>query len=169
MSQSTKNSPANLLPIRVETLTPEYDWPEIWRIARIKGLVSHFTSFLFKLLHGLNPIQDRVHRLGVAAGDQPGLCQLCHVDVEDPLHAHFSCHLSLVLGLGLLGYAQKTVPNFSPEAAIKLDLGGELPDKQELITVGLLATCWHYIWEARTKKKQNEGRGGSNDHYPQEE
>ena len=160
MSQSTKNSPANLLPIRVETLSPEYDWPEIWRIARIKGLVSHFTSFLFKLLHGLIPIQDRVHRLVVAAGDQPGLCQLCHVDVEDPLHALFSCHLSQVLRLGMLGYAQKTVPNLSQK----------LPsNKEELITVSLLATGWLYTWEARTKKKQNEGRGGSNDHYPQEE
>jgi hypothetical protein len=39
MSQSTEISQANLLPIRVETLSPEYDWPEIWRIARIKGLV----------------------------------------------------------------------------------------------------------------------------------
>jgi hypothetical protein len=154
MSQPTENSPATLLPIRVETLSPENDWPEIWRLVRIHGLGSKLTSFLFKLLHCILPTQDRVLRLGVAAGDQPGLCQLCHGEVEDPLHALFSCHLSQVAGLGLLGYAQKTVPNLSPEAAIKLEFSGTLTEKEELATVCLLATGWLYIWEARTNKKR---------------
>ena len=57
-------------------------------------------------------------------------------------------------GLGLLGYAQKTVPNLSPEAAIKLEFRGKLPEKEELATVCLLATGWLYIWEARTNKKR---------------
>ena len=154
MSQPTENTPAILLPIRVETLFPENDWPEIWRLARINGLGSQLTSFLFKLLHGLLPTQDRVHRLGVDAGDQAGLCQHCHDEVEDPIHALFSCHLSQVAGLGLLGYAQNTVPNLSPEAAIKLDLGAALSDKEELATICLLATGWLYIWEARSNKKR---------------
>ena len=149
MSQPTENNPAQLLPTRVETLSPENDWPEIWRLARISGLSSQLTSFLFKLLHGLLPTQDRVDD-----GDQPGHYQHCHDEVEDPLHALFFCHLSQVAGLGLLGYAQKTVPNLSPEAAIKLDIGAALSDKEELATVCLLATGWMYIWEARSQKKR---------------
>ena len=120
----------------------------------MQGLGSQLTTFLFKLLHCLLPTQDRVRRLGVAAEDQPGLCLLCHLEVEDPLHALFSCHLSQVAGLGLLGYAQKTVPNLSPEAAIKLDFGVTLEAKEELATVCLLATGWLYIWEARLNKKR---------------
>ena len=154
MSQPTENTPAMLLPTRAETLSPENDWPKIWRLARMNGLASQLTSFLFKLLHGLLPTQDRVHRLGVDVGDQPGLCQHCHAEVEDPLHALFSCHLSQVAGLGLLGYAQTTVPNLSPEAALKLDLGAALSDKEELATICLLATGWLYIWEARSNKKR---------------
>ena len=87
-------------------------------------------------------------------GDQPGLCQHCHAEVEDPLHTLFSCHLSQVAGLGLLGYAQTTVPNLSPEAALKLDLGAALSDKEELATICLLVTGWLYIWEARSNKKR---------------
>ena len=154
MSQPTEDSPAKLLPIRAEILSPEQDWPEIWRLVRVQGLGSQLTTFLFKLLHCLLPTQDRVRRLGVAAEDQPGLCLLCHLEVEDPLHALFSCHLSQVAGLGLLGYAQKTVPNLSPEAAIKLDFGVTLEAKEELATVCLLATGWLYIWEARLNKKR---------------
>ena len=94
ISQLTENTPAMLLPISVETLSPENEWPAIWRLARINGLGSQLTSFLFKLLHGLLPTQDRVHRLGVDAGDQPGLCQHCHEEAEDPLPSTCSLLLS---------------------------------------------------------------------------
>ena len=121
----------------------------------IHGLESRLTLFLFKLLYCLLPTQDRVRRLGVADGAQPGMCQLCQVEAENPEHVLFSCHLSQVTGLALLGYAQKSVPNLSPEAALRLDFGGvRLSEKEELATVCLLATGWLYIWEARINKKQ---------------
>ena len=155
MSKPDDHSPPSLLPTRVEALSPENDWPETWRLCRIRGLESRLTTFLFKLLHQLLPTQDRVHRIGVADGDQPGLCQLCLVEAEDPLHALFSCLHSQVAGHALLGYAQKHVPNLSPEAALRLDFGGtRLSDEEELATVCLLATGWLYIWETRVTKKQ---------------
>ena len=133
----------------------ETDWQETLRLARIHGLESRLTSFLLKLLRCLPPTQDRAQRLGVADGADPGMCQLCHDEPEDPVHALFSCHHSQGTGLALLGYAQKNVPNLSPEAAVRLDFGGvRLSEKEELATVCLLATGWLYIWETRVNKKQ---------------
>ena len=151
-SNPTEESPACLIPIRVETLSPGTDWSETWRLSRIHGLGSELTSFLFKLLHCLLPTQDRVNRIGVATHD--GLCQLCMLEVEDTLHAFFSCQQSRVVGHALLGYVQKTVQNLSPEAALLLDVGTGLEEYQELAAVCLLATGLQYIWNSRLDKKQ---------------
>ena len=151
----TDQSPSTLIPVRAETLHPGADWPRTWKLARTHGLGSDLTTFLFKLIHCLLPTQDRVSRLGVADGANPGLCQLCLLEVEDPAHAFFSCHKSMLAGLALLGYAQKNVPLLSPEAALRLEFGGtELPEQTDLATVCLLATGLRYIWEARQDKKQ---------------
>ena len=154
MSEPLDQSPAKLIPIRVENLDPTNDWLETWRLARISGLASDLTSFLFKMIHCLLPTQDRVQRLGVAVGGQPGLCKLCHQDVEDTLHALFSCQQSQVAGHALLGYAQKTSPNLSPENSLKLHLGHNLQKEEELAVVCLLSTGWLYIWQSRLEKKQ---------------
>ena len=64
MSPATDSSPAILHPVRVESLHPSTDWPNTWRLARLRGLPSDLSSLLFRLLHGLLPSQDRVARLG---------------------------------------------------------------------------------------------------------
>ena len=74
--------------------------------------------------------------------------------MEDTLHALFSCQQSQVAGHALLGYAQKTSPNLSPENSLKLHLGHNLQKEEELAVVCLLATDWLYIWQARLEKKQ---------------
>jgi hypothetical protein len=154
MSEPLDQSSAKLIPIRVENLDPTNDWLETWRLARISGLASDLNSFLFKMIHCLLPTQDRVQRLGVAVGGQPGLCKLCHQDVEDTLHALFSCQQSQVAGHALLGYAQKASPNLSPKESLKLHIGHNLQKEEELAVVCLLATGWLYIWQARLEKKQ---------------
>ena len=58
-----------LLPVRAETLIPNSNWTRTWQLVRTKGLGSDRTSFLFKLVNGLLPTQDRVARLGLADGD----------------------------------------------------------------------------------------------------
>ena len=154
MTQRTELAQTILIPTRVESVQPNNDWTETWRLARIHGLGSNLTSFLFKLLHRLLPTQDRVQRLGVAVDGQPGLCQLCHLETEDALHALVHCPQSAVASLALLGHAQNVLPNLSPEAALRLDFGAKLEEEEELATVCLLATGWLYIWEARVDKMQ---------------
>ena len=56
-------------------------------------------------------------------------------------------------GLALLGYVQQTVHQLSPEAALRLELGDDQDDAEQLASVCLLATGLKYIWEARTEKK----------------
>ena len=122
MSQVADQASPSLIPARVEILHPAVNWKKTWRLARIPGLDSDLTSFLFKLVHCLLPTQDRIFRLGGTEGDNPGLCKLCSIEVETPEHAFFYCNQSRVTGLGLLGYVQSIVPGLTPEAALSLEL-----------------------------------------------
>jgi hypothetical protein len=153
-SQADDNTPPTLIPVRVESLHPSTDWSETWRLARIQGLGSDLTGFIFKLVHCLLPTQDRVSRLGGTDGQNPGLCNFCSEEVETPLHAFFQCQHSLLVGLALLGYVQVLVADLSPEAALRLELGRQLTQIEELATICLLASGLKYIWETRVEKKQ---------------
>ena len=154
MSPATDNSPQCLLPIRVELLSPTIDWPNTWRLIRVKGLSSELSTFIFKLLHCLLPTQVRVARLGAAANPTPGLCLHCQLEEEDATHAFFSCPHSNIAGLALLGWVQGAVPDLSPERAVQLQLGDDLPQEDELAVVYLLALGLKFIWEARISRKQ---------------
>ena len=153
MAPADTNTTPTLLPVRVEALYPLTDWSLTWRLARTKGLGSDLTSFLFKLVHCLLPTQDRVSRLGGSVDRNPGLCHHCTLDVEDPVHAFFLCHHSRLAGHMLLGYVQKMVPDLSPEAALRLELGEDLSNDEELATTCIIAAGLKYIWEARVEKK----------------
>ena len=59
-----------------------------------------------------------------------------------------------MVGHALLGHVQVLAPDLSPEAALRLELGGELSPDEELATMCLLATGLKYIWDARAEKKQ---------------
>ena len=116
----------------------------------MKGIESHLTAFLFKLLHRLLPTKDRVSRLT----GEDGTCNFCSEDVEDLGHAFFSCSHSRVAGLALLGWVQSICPNLQPEDVLVLQLGGGLPEIDELAAVYTIATGLLYIWEARVHRKQ---------------
>ena len=83
-----------------------------------------------------------------------GICQHCHHETEDPLHAFFSCQHSSVAGHALLGYVQTLVPTLSPEAALRLEVNTGTNDDENLAAVYMLATGLKYIWETRISKKQ---------------
>ena len=123
---------------------------------QLKGIGSELTAFLFRLLHHLLPTQDRVHR--IVGADQehpalPGRCSLCHAGTEDLMHAFFLCQKSAVAGHALLGYAQQCLPDLTPEQVLRLELGLDLSDGDQLAVVCLLATGLVYIWETRVQKK----------------
>ena len=49
---------------------------------------------------------------------------------------------------------QHIVPELTPEKALRLELGSEKSDDQELAVVSLLACGFKYIWETRVEKKR---------------
>ena len=48
---------------------------------------------------------------------------------------------------------QKLVLGLSAEAALRLELGDELNEYQEMAAISIIATCLAFIWFRRTKKK----------------
>ena len=60
----------------------------------------------------------------------------------------------MLVGLALLGYIQAVVPDLSTEAALRLELGNQLTEIEELATMYVLAIGLKYIWEARVERKQ---------------
>ena len=151
MATPTDQSPATLLPCRVELLHPSTDWPGTWALARTTGIGSDLTAFLFRLLHQILPTKDRTARFAV--DEASATWSTCKAEREDQLHAFFSCPSSAVSGLALIGYAQRIVSDLSPEKALRLELGGGLDEVDQLAVVCLLSTGLKFIWETRAEKK----------------
>ena len=152
MTEDSEDSPAALIPIKIESLHPTTDWALVWQSARLKGVGSELISFVFKMTHRLLPSQDRVARLRLAE-DQAGLCLLCRLEVETLSHCFFECPMNMQVGLALLGCVQRLVPDLSPEAAVRLDFGISLSEEDNLAAVCILSTGLKYIWETRVAKK----------------
>ena len=154
MQPATNSAPSALIPDRAESLSPSNDWTNSWRLARMKGLESQLSSFLFKLLHQLLPTKERVQRFGKTEDNSPGLCKLCQADIEDLSHAFFHCPHSRVSGLALLGWVQGVAPALLPEGALQLKIQNTLSPEDELAVVCMLATGLKHIWEAREARSR---------------
>ena len=149
MQTPADGSPQTLLPVRVELLTPDLDWPAIWILSRTKGLSSDQSAFLFKLLHLLLPTQDRINRIT----NVPGLCKMCNAASEDTLHALFSCPSSHGAASTLLSYVHLTAPGISPQAMLRLDFGQALNETDCLATLSIISTGLQHIWQARVDRR----------------
>ena len=63
MTSGDLDSSKQLKPIRPEVLSPENDWPKnMATVTYIKEIYSEHRSFLFQLLHGFLPTQNRLAR-----------------------------------------------------------------------------------------------------------
>ena len=152
MNPATDVSATSLIPVRIETIHPNTDWPAVWKLVRMKGLGSELISFQLKMLHSLIPTRDRVARLGLDEG-QAGLCLHCRMDVEDLTHGFFDCSRNMVVGLALLGCVQQIIPDLSADVAVRLDFRLRLTDEENMAALYILITGLKYIWEMRSAKK----------------
>ena len=74
---------------RAELASPGTDWETCWRRARLKGLGSEATSFLWKLLHRLLPTEQRLGRI---LPNSSALCKYCpNPPTADLEHTFFGC------------------------------------------------------------------------------
>ena len=60
---NTDTAGSEYIKSRAELASPETDWEKNWRLARIKGLGSEATSFLWKMLHNILPTEQRLARI----------------------------------------------------------------------------------------------------------
>ena len=138
---------------RIEALHPDIDWTMSWKYARMPGLSSESTSFLFRLMHHLLPVRTRIARMGVEIQGVRQICPLCQEHIEDLVHAFFTCSYSCTVGLAILGYVQKVVEGISPQSALCLQLGGDLHEDAQLAVISILAIGLKFIWDARCERK----------------
>jgi hypothetical protein len=147
-SPATLDAPAALLPVRAEREAPAVDWPRTWRRARLPGLPGDLADFLFRVLHGLLPTQDRVAERGGNRGDrEPGVCRCCQPDTPDSLlHTVFGCPFTAPAAAALLACLRAAVPGLRPEDLLSLNM--DLQKEEELPVTTLIATSLKAIWES---------------------
>ena len=142
-------------PCRVERLHPQQDWPNTWRLSRLRGLDSEQLSFLWKLLHGLLPLRARLHQL---TPHTPPTCQLCSTEIrvedkkEDSNHAFFTCQANTESGLAVLAAVRSLLPDITAEQVLRLDIATE--ESLELPVVWLITEALGYIWKQRSLKNK---------------
>ena len=57
--EEDENGQREYIKCRVERSSPDTDWEQCWRLARLPGIGPENTSFLFKLMHQILPTQER--------------------------------------------------------------------------------------------------------------
>ena len=119
----TNGSPSLYIPCRAERLTPAHDWQRIWRLARIKGLNSDQSSFLWRLLHGLLPTLDRLSHFNP---NTSSICKLCPNQTQEDLHhALGSCTFNREMPSNLLDTLTHYQPNLTQSDMLTLNFNGD--------------------------------------------
>ena len=140
---------------RVERMSPETDWENVWRLARLPGLGPDNISFLFRMLHQTLPTQERVSRI------KPNLSSSCKIqdcpaNTEENLgHALLHCAGNDDVGHQLLNCLRNVEPGLQAEAVLRLEL--PIEEDMELPVVWLLATVLRTLWnlkQSSTKVRQ---------------
>ena len=124
---------------RVERASPEADWENSWRLARLPGLGPDNISFLFKMMHDLLPTQERVARTKPRPSPtcpMPG----CQEAVEDRGHTLVLCGGINDVGQRMMRCLRDYVPNMEVGAALRLEINVE--EDLELPLVWLLASVF---------------------------
>ena len=155
MEVQTADNPRQFRAVRCETAYPDNDWKCSWRMARLRGLGSDMFSFLWRLLHGLLAIQDRVHRILRDRYPSP-LCKHCEQsEVEDLPHAFFWCSFNNGAGVYLLNFLSSSIPDM-PQLSTNqiLHLNLDLEPSEEFSFIWFTGHFLQNIWKARLEKKQ---------------
>ena len=132
---------------RVERSSPDTDWDNSWRLARLPGLGPDNISFLFRMLHQTLPTQERVAR---TKPNQSSICKMqeCNANQEEDLdHALIQCEANACMGTQLLSCLNTIEPGLNAEALLRLEL--PVDEELELPVVWLLSTVFCIIWNLR--------------------
>ena len=132
---------------RVERISPETDWENSWRLARLPGLGPDNISFLFRMLHQTLPTMERVAR---TKPNQSSSCKMqsCPDNTEENLsHALIHCAGNKYVGHQLLSCLRTVEPGLQADGLLRLELPVE--EDMELPLVWLLSTVLRALWDLR--------------------
>ena len=133
-------------PCRAELAQPGNNWELTWHYARLKGLGPDHTSFLWKLVHMLLPVKDRLHRLSPATSP---ICNLCPDNINENLdHAFNSCSFNQGAGTLLTSVIRESFPDVSLEQILRLGFD-EMPEDLELPVIWFSAAFLLALWNRR--------------------
>ena len=91
-----ENNTMEYIRSRTELASPGTDWELTWRRARLKGLGSEATSFLWKPLHRILPTEERVARILPNSSEH---CRQCQTPSTANLeHCFFNCESTRHIG-----------------------------------------------------------------------
>ena len=134
---------------RAELLSPSTEWETSWRRARLRGLGSAATSFLWKLLHLLLPTEQRVARILPNSSE---FCKFCPTPVSADLqHCFFNCMLTQDVGKSLLSAVRQHDPDVTPAGLLRLEFQAE--ETIEMPLVWVAAQTLLYMWAVRLNGK----------------
>jgi hypothetical protein len=113
------NSPGEFIRSRAELASVNTDWENCWRRARMKGLGSEASSFLWKLMHRLLPIEDRLARI---LPNTSSNCKQCTVPVRADLpHCLMQCISTSEVGNLMLSMVRLHDPTITANKLLRLD------------------------------------------------
>ena len=130
---------------RSELSSPSTDWELTWGRARLKGLGSEATSFLWKLLHHILPTEERVARILPNSSEY---CRQCPTPTPANLeHCFFNCVSTNNVGRSLLQAIRLHDPAVTPAGLLRLEFTAE--EANEMPIVWVTAQTLLYMWGVR--------------------
>ena len=142
------DSPAQLIPTKLEDNHPGVDFSGPYRLSRTFGLSPDQKSFLFKLMQSLLPTRDRLARLRKVSSSD---CLYCEGTPDTPVHL-LACTMSSQVSSPLLRCIRAYFPNIPPEDIVIMKI--PTTESMDLPLSWLLASCLGYIWQERVLGKQ---------------
>ena len=142
--------PSDYIPCNAELKSPQTNWEECWRRARLSGLGPENTSFLFKLLHATLVTQERLSRTNPTVSSNCKVSGCPGTMAEDIEHALVHCPGNHGVGTSVL----RSLTNFAPGLDVKdaLLLDFNVDESLELPLVWAFAVAWGSIWDMRQSK-----------------
>ena len=139
----------SLIPCRVEIRNPLNDWSKSWSLARLKGLSSDSSTFLWQLLHQLLLVRERLERF--LPNVNSSACQACDTGAVDTLsHALVTCPSSSEVFNWMLDGLKEFTTDLTAEKVLLLDFtaSGHLPH-EDLPLVWFTAEVLQRLWRRR--------------------
>ena len=143
------DGPREYIKCRAESASPSTDWETSWRRARMKGLGSEATSFLWKLLHRILPTEERLARILPNSSEN---CKLCPRPTTANLqHCFFQCVSTREVGSLLLNMVRQHDPSITADKLLRLEFESEASVEMPLVWIS--AQTMLYMWGIRAGGK----------------